>query len=564
MGFFATLSSLNPFSREPEAPTSNALPPAELTLDAAAQEAERQLLAIQPPIDVEKTPRRPGYYEEPRQLPYIGGVMRPQQCMTAWTVQRARSALDALDAGNFSEAALMMEEMLRDDAVYHGYSTRSGRLFGLPQRILGAVNEEGAPRRGSMRARKLWQKYQKLIFPQGCKREIMKYLYFFRFAICSITWLNVPNTDEANGPAYWRIPQFKVWHPFWLRFIFDSDPDRDGGIGGEQASGHYQVTTYNEGTIDLINENAPGKGRWVLFQGAGMRPWFDALIRPLASPWLRRLYTRRDHGRFEEKHGLPITMVKFPTYFGSESREWIMFENSLRTLGSEGVLMCPQDKDNPKAGVSVEFAGPPNAAALNTFVESKKEEDQDIYTLWLGQSLTTEAGQNGGSHAALLGMLRGIDDLARGDSFWISDAEVEWYATKDGETTWHTIPADGPIREQIGKFFAWYNFGDPDLAPYDMIDGTPKGDRKEAAEIAKSMNQAHHYKALALMEMCGGIEKLNTMGLKPNVAFMLEQIGLQFDKIDDEENATPGLSSMRQELPRFAFTRRAVTLRLSS
>lgn len=557
MGLFETLANWNPFSSrivvpEPDVDLDVLAASAEREMLAslypglsveAARRAEREMLAIPPPIDVRKTPRRPGHYEEPRELPYFGSSFnRPIQCMTNWNPQLARQAIDASDAGNFGLSALWMEEMLRDDAVSHGYKTRSGRLFGLPPRVVPA-QRDGRPRRGAERAARLWRKYQRLIFPMGCKKEIMKYLYFKNFSICSIAWLNVPNDGEIEGPPYWRIPQFKPWHPYFIIFVPSMD-DQDGGAGGQQANGHYQIITYNEGTVDLIGENAPGRGRWVIFQGAGMRPWLDGLDRPLTSPTMRRMYTRRDHARFEERHGLPIMKVKYPTYFGGENKEWQAFDRSLRTLGSEGLLMCPRDKDKPEAGVDVDFVGPPNAAAVTSFVESKKEEDRDIYTLWLGQSLTTEAGQDGGSHAAVLGMERRIDDKAREDAFLISDAEIEWYTTKNGEMRWRMMPGDGAIREQVGRFFSYYNFGDPDLAPHDMIDGTPQEDRRAAAELAKDVNQANLYKAQTLMAVGKVIEQFEKASQEIDAQFVLEQMNIYLKRPDEEEDANPGLSSV--------------------
>lgn len=515
-----------------------------LTLDQAVERVDA-LLHIDPPIDVTRTPRKPGQYEEPRQLPYIGSAFRPVECATLMKVSQARMAIDAMDAGTFQGAALMMEEMLRDDAVYHGYSTRSGRLFGLRQTFMPS------PKRGGKRAMRLWQKHYRTIFPQGCKREIMKYLYFFRFALCSVTWIKVRN-DEGGGPPFWLIPQFKVWHPYFIRFIF-SILAQDGNVGGEQVNGHYSVVTYNQAMLELLGEDAPGLGRWVIFQGAGSRPWFDGIIRPLMSPWLRRAYTRRDHGRFEEKHGLPITKVKFPTYFGSESPEWLDLQQSLRMMGSEGVAFCPHDKDNPESGVDIEFVGPPNASAVTSFVESKKEEDRDIYTLWLGQSLTTEAGQSGGSHAAVLGMERRIDDKAREDSMMISDAEIDWYDDADGERRWRMVPGDGPIRTQIGRFFAWYNFGDPDLAPYDFIDATPDKRREEAARVRGLEATAAQRKSAVFANVASGLSKLAPMlrdgKQKPvDVEYVLEQMGVKLWRPEDDPKADlPGALSQPQE-----------------
>ncbi len=495
-------------------------------------------LEVRPPPDVAKFAKRPPHAPEPVQLPYIGGQVNPTESCTGWTVPRVRLAIEAHDAGNFQQTGLLMEAMLQDDAVYHGYHQRVSGVDTLPQRFVPSK------KRGGKRAARIWAKYQRLIFPSG-RRELWRYLYFHGFCLCSIQWIKVPNVD-GDGPPFWTIPQFKAWHPFFLNFIPTFQPDEYAGFGGDQAGGYFQVITYNQATLRLVNELAPGNGQWVMFTVGGARPWYDGIVRPLWSPWLRRVYTRRDHARFEEKHGLPVTVIKFPTYMGGENKDFMSFQrDEFLRQGSEGLFFAPQDVTNPNAGMDIELKGPPNAAAVTSFVESKKEEDNDIYTLWLGQSLTTAAGENGGSHAAVLGMERRIDQLKREDAMWVSDAQIEWFDTVDGDRRWHMVPSDGPIREQVGKFFAYYNFGDPELAPYDFVDATPQEDRVRAAELMGK-------RALSWWHVGHAVDFLTSKrakeGLEPypiDERKVLHSVGMPITGDEDEGADTPGLEILK-------------------
>jgi len=477
------------------------------------------LHAIEPPLDVKDARPKPAEGEY-RQLPYLS--MWPTfGDQPTWKPPLARKAINAMDAGDFQMAGLLMEELQKDDANYHGLRTRTINLFTLKQRIIPSK------RRGGKRAARIFAQHRNIIFPTGVLREAMKYLYHFRFAILEIVNVKVRNPD--GDPPYWDIPQLKAWHPSFIywRTNFGSELAQ---YGGDQNGGNYVIIT-QDGPVDLVGENAPGAGRFVMLNAGGSRPWLDGMIRPLWNPVLRRIYTRVFHARFEERHSLGIIKVRFPTYMGGESADWKHFQESLRTMGSNGVLMCPRDKENPETGIDADFIGPPNAAALQSFDLSKKEQDLDIYTLWLAQSLTTAAGENGGSHAAVIGQGGKEDTLARDDSLTISDAQIEWYPSPEevdnGAERWHMVPSDGPLRTQVWRYFAYHNFGDPDLAPYFLFDATPDEQRKEAADLKKTAAQTQQSRALAAQQMGNAIadlQKYKTVQYDP--AHMFKQIGI--------------------------------------
>lgn len=500
----------------------------------------REELAITPPLDVREVAPQPRPGEEYHQLPYLS--MWPTFGDPTWKPPQARKAINAMDAGDFQMAGLLMEELLKDDAQYHGLRTRQMKVIGLPRRIVPSK------RRGGKRAARLFAQYQGLVFPPGIVREILKYLYHFRFTICEIVDVKVQNPDGT--PPFWHIPQLKPWHPSFI-FWRPNLGNENAMWGGDQIGGNYVLVT-RDGILDLVGENAPGAGRFVLINAGGSRPWLDGILRPAWQPVLRRFYTRRDHARFEERHALGIVKVKYPTYMGGESNEWKAFQQSLRTMGSNGVIMCPRDREKPEVGVDAEFIGPPNAAALQSFDLSKKEQDLDIYTLWLAQSLTTAAGQNGGSHAALLGMERKEDELARDDSTAISDAQIEWYVDDEQQQErWRMVPADGPLREQVWRYFAYYNFGDPNVAPYVLWDATPQIQRKDAEELKKTRAATQQLRALAAQQLGNAIANLTDAKQDFDGDYLFEQVGLYLKRPIEDPDRKDDVGLMRGRGPRY-------------
>lgn len=463
------------FRRDVVVPSDLTAPPH----TAALVRAPAGQTAILPTQD----PRRLGGHRpdltEHQQWPFVAYSL--VQAATGWTVPAARQAIDELDVGKFGNASLMMEETLRDDAVFHGYRTRQMGFLSAPERIMPA---HGKAHRPSL----LLQAYRNTVFPPGVWQDIHRFLLFFRFAICQIVWLKVPNPD--GSPPFWFIPQLKPWHPghIWYQQTYTTE-------GGDLAGGCFVVNTLDEGPIELRDKrreggrnDAPGGGRFVLFSpGGALLPWRSALIRAVWRPWMRRSYTQRDHARYEERHGLPILKIRYPSYWGGESKEFQAFENSVANLGSGGVINCPQDASAPGpngAGIDLDLLEA-KAQTWGSFVASKTEEDNDIYTVFLAQSLTTAAGENGGSHAAVKGLLRVPDELRRDDALATGDVQMEWFDDPTYGQRWRLIPGSGPLRDQMTRYFAYYNFGDPDLAPYIYRDATPPDDRLLAEQIRK-------------------------------------------------------------------------------
>jgi hypothetical protein len=148
-------------------------------------------------------------------------------------------------------------------------------------------------------------------------------------------------------------------------------------------------------------------------------------------------------------------------------------------------------------------------------------------------------------------MERRIDEKKRDDAIWMSDAEIDWFDDPDGERKWRLTPADGPIREQVGKFFAWYNFGDPELAPYIYIDATPHAERKLAEDLRHVRAKTKQAAGQAASELGRFVDVLKTKlglvaGRDYDINHLAKQVGIELmpgPEVDVRDKTTPGLLS---------------------
>ncbi len=158
-------------------------------------------------------------------------------------------------------------------------------------------------------------------------------------------------------------------------------------------------------------------------------------------PWMTRQYAIRDFARFCEVHGMPIVKAKVPAVGDPIQKQ--RFQSSLRSLGSESVVMLPQGVDGITASYDLELL-----EALDTswkaFPEILATCDMSIILPILGQNLTTEiAGDTGGSFAAVKGHSDVKDSVLVGDNASFRE----------------------DIYNGLARPFALFNFDDPDAAP---------------------------------------------------------------------------------------------------
>lgn len=349
----------------------------------------------------------------------------PVATFTNWSVPRVRNALMLLEQGDFYEAALLADQMLRDDRVAGVMDTRVNGILGLPV----AFEAPGGAEKLAAEVESVYWR----IFPEDVTRELLRYGLLLGAVPVELVW--------RTGDRW--VPEVRVWHPQFLAWRTDLEA--------------FQVQTA-DGPLAIT----PGDGKWALFApGGARRPWMGALVRRLAIPWLIRQYAWRDWARWSEKHGLPTIKARVPSEASDEDRE--RFFDSLASLASEGLVELPQDAQGN--GFDVELL---EAAARDWegFRDLIAQTDSAISIAVLGQNLTTEV--KGGSYAAAK-----VHDQVRQDYL---EADTESLSTFQ--------------REQVLVWFAEFNYGDRELAPWPRWQVEPPTDRAERTKTLESLANA--------------------------------------------------------------------------
>ena len=258
----------------------------------------------------------------------------------------------------------------------------------------------------------------------------------------------------AYGPITWEtkdgqwVPRVTPWHPRFLRF--------------DWSRWQFAVCTWGQPVIYLpkTDEEARSDGKW--FFWGGYRSWMTGLVRSLGMAYIDRCWTERDWARYCEKYGLNIIEGKAPA--GADKEEKDAFLSALSNLGNEPTILTPQgrSKDDASFGLEIHEC---TAQGWQTFKMRKEALDTDIAVRVLGQNLTTEV--KGGSLAASK-VHEGIrGDVKRRDAHFFKAA-----------------------REQLLCWWAFYNFGDPELAPYPRPEITAALDPVDEATQLLTLMQA--------------------------------------------------------------------------
>lgn len=206
----------------------------------------------------------------------------------------------------------------------------------------------------------------------------------------------------------------------------------------------------------------PGNGKWIMHAPWGVKyGWMRGAIRPCAEPYLLRHYSRRDHGRSNEVHGLATRKGTIPANADPKDRD--RFESQLGRLGSEPVITVTKGPEGSGQDWGYDLVEA-QARSYETFGAQIDECSMAIVISIVFQNLTTEVG-SGGSYAA-------ADQHGGELKSGVKCDELSWRST---------------IRDQIARPFAAFNFGDPDLAPVTSRDVQDVTDWDLAAGVLQKL-----------------------------------------------------------------------------
>lgn len=404
------------------------------------------------PSEPKKLPRKPEDVDV--------GAWPVHPAMSFWTAEEALAAIEQHKRAKFRSSALLALEIWCDNRVDDGLRKRAMALSTLPLEITaapaGEMQAELLRGRGCARCR--WQgcprcgRQWERIFPLSSMVQLQAFRILMGFSVGTLGGLQ---DWERRGNAIY--PTLKPWHP---ALVIWSILDEDGRIG----HGRWQVQTTRG--IETIQ---PGDGRWVLFTEGTLDPWLMAAILRLW-PWvIDRQEALTGWARRKELHGNPWRVAHVPIGM-SERPEVQKFYSQLENPGAEPVLLLPQATDGR---VEAKFAfAEPRDNSIDIFDRGIDRDSNEISITLTGHNLLAEI--KSGSMAAV----ETVDAGVRRD-LMVTDALVQ----------------DAVCYHQVLRQWAWFNWGNGDLAP--MVTAVPPPARSVEAEARAAKARAEAGQAAA-------------------------------------------------------------------
>lgn len=397
----------------------------------------------------------------------------PVGTLTDWDVGTVKNALDAHERGSFYQTAMLSDYMLRDDRIASTMRTRVQGVTGCKRRIQPADGD------GGKKAAKAFEADHRRCLPIGAEFAMRSWAVKMGFALGEIVW----DTSDANK---WVPRDIRVWHPFAIYY--------------DIIRRCYVVSTM-EGPVEV----RPGDGRWFLYAPTGgYRGWMDGVVRCCAIPFLLRQYGLRDWGRYSEVHGLPTRVGHVPANADPKDKDRFLYQ--LANLANETTLLLPEAVgDQASFRYELVEASAGNWQAFSNLIIRA---EVGITLAILSQNLTSEV--QGGAFAAAF-----IHNEVRQD---VKDDDNESFAVQ--------------YQEQVGRPWAQYNFGNPDVAPMvDRVVAQPEDKAMAATTLAA--------KTTALATFATALAALTSMGLKiKNLPEFAKSYGVELEG-DPQKPAAP-------------------------
>ena len=431
--------------RVPELPPrpDQPMPPGErITYDEASREIDRRV-GTRDPRQNDPAFAPPG---DPLSLPGARAAAQVYRrdiplvvVQNGWGVDDATQALSAHMIGVFEKSAQLCDSILGDDRVMATLGSRRAGLFGREVRH--------RPANDSRAAREVfdaWVDHWPRFSGDSSLGIMSDYEVLMGFSDAQLVW----DTEKL-----WK-PYMRHWHPRYQYWNWDV---------------RKLIALSQDGQEPII----PGNGKWVHHSRFGMeRCWIRGAIRAVAEPYLGRHWARRDLFRWSEKHGLAIVLASTP--MTADPGERSHFVQQVANIGSETTVLLGKGVDEHNSyGLELLEA---NALGWEGFIGAIDNCDMAIVLALLFQNLTTEV--KGGSFAATSAHMD-IRDSG------IQDDNAAWRAT---------------IHDQVARPFAFFNYGDADLAP------TTEWDVASRAMYSANADKFQKFGAAVEVARRGGIE----------------------------------------------------------
>jgi len=362
----------------------------------------------------------------------------PRAANIEWTPDLIRAAEIQASGGNLTLAADLVTFCRGDTKVQGDLRTRTRVLLGLP---LTFEPGKGRKRKSSrvikaLEAEEDWW----AALPEEQQSEVLIWGALLGVALVQNVW----ERDAKTGRV---IPKARVWNPRWLR--------RDGDrwllrvADGPFSTKEIEITP-NDGTW------------WIYAPEGGNQPWMNGAWRAIARWVLLKLYALVDWGTYSGVKGGGVFLAKSPEKAEKSHRQALV--DDLENVGRKAAIGLPH-------GWDVELLES-TADSSRTFERQTETADRQIGYGLLGHNQTSEEGGSFAKAQSLDGVRVAILQ---------SDA-----------TGFSTAVHDGLL-----VFWAEFNFGSADAAPWPHIEAAIPEDIKATAEAmsaaldasAKAMTQ---------------------------------------------------------------------------
>lgn len=345
--------------------------------------------------------------------------------------------IEEAESGYFGNAALLVDQILRDARIFAVMMTR----------VLGLLGKdlEFDPPKETAHAKKLAEDIEAdwpSIFSDAALVDLLTWGLMLGVGLGQVI---------KDGPA-WTL---EVWHPWALEW----DTDKRA---------YFVETRTDTGGRARLEIIPDGKGaytdaqgtHWVLFTpygygNAGRR----GLLRNLHRLYLERQWAHRDRSRYSEVHGQPMRFGIAP--LNSEKADRVAFKNSLSFMGAEPVVVAAHGEEGNRWDVKLVEA---QGKSTELFQVELEQLDKEIATLVLGQSQSTD-GQGG------LGTQENAGESVRLDVMRF-----------DGDNLSSTLRA-----QVLVPYCAFTYGGNGEQAPWPCWDIDPPEDTKSRAEEFKAL-----------------------------------------------------------------------------
>lgn len=348
-----------------------------------------------------------------------------------WAPENIRAAQIMADSGYLALAADLCESFIADERIFSCLNTRALGLQGLPL----TFEADGGKKR-AIKALEAEEDYWKM-FPAA--DLAMMHIWGILLGVCPVQLI------WQKGPKGRLLTKIKVWSPRHLR--------------QDQETKQWFLRVGSGSREIEICKNGKPDGKWALFMPYGSnRPWARSIWRALANWYLLKRYAIQDWGYYSEKNGQGILVAEGSEASTKTARQEAT--NDLNALGRDSAIALP-----PGWNLKLLEA---TANTWETFQAQKDAADTGTAVCILGQNMSTEVPKG-----AETGMT-------------LHKYVFQFYINADAES----VPTF--LHDNILVFWAQWNFGRADLAPWPKYDATPPEDKNARATRIAQIGEGFH------------------------------------------------------------------------